>query len=145
MVDALDIVGDRYTLPIVREITYGYRRFNEIAAYTGAPRNLLTGRLRRLEEAGVLERRQYSERPARYEYRLTEAGRDLLPIVQGLKEWGERHGGRDEPIVVFEHSCGAEFHPVTVCAACREPVDPGSLEIVGGSNPPVPKPAAGAA
>jgi DNA-binding HxlR family transcriptional regulator len=130
--DAVGIVGDRYTFPLLREIAYGNRRFNDLAAYTGAPRNLLTSRLRMLEEAGVLERVPYSQRPPRYEYVLTAAGEELLPIMHHLKEWGERHCRDGEPVVTLTHTCGAEYHPLTVCAACREPFTPGSLQIVGG-------------
>src|SRR6202043_4038861 len=89
--DALSTVGDRYSLLIVREIGYGYVRFKDLVAYTGAPRDVLTSRLRRLEEVGVLERRMYSEHPPRYEYHLTQAGADLRPIVLALKEWGDQH------------------------------------------------------
>ena len=88
--DALDVVGDRYSLLIVREIGYGYRRFQELAGFTGAPRDVLTARLRRLEEIGIIERRMYSERPKRYEYHLTAAGQELRPMVLALKEWGDR-------------------------------------------------------
>jgi DNA-binding HxlR family transcriptional regulator len=138
--DALAVVGDRYSLLIVREIGYGYRRFNELAAYTGASRDVLTGRLRRLEEAGLVERRLYTERPERYEYHLTEAGRLLRPIVLALKEWGDQQCGPGAEPVVFQHSCGAEFHPLTVCAACREPVREGELTVVGGTHPVVGEP-----
>jgi DNA-binding HxlR family transcriptional regulator len=135
--DALAVVGDRYSLLIVREIGYGYRRFNELAGYTGASRDVLTGRLRRLEEAGLVERRLYSERPERYEYHLTEAGQQLRPIVLALKEWGDQQCGSGAEPVVFEHTCGAEFHPLTVCASCREPVGAGELTVVGGTHPVV--------
>ena len=119
--DALSTVGDRYSLLIVREIGYGYVRFKDLVGYTGAPRDVLTSRLRRLEDVGVLERRIYSEHPPRYEYHLTQAGADLRPIVLALKEWGDQHVNPGEEPVVFEHTCGAEFHPLTVCAACRGP------------------------
>ena len=133
--DALAIVGDRYSLLIVREIGYGYVRFNEIVAFTGAPRDVLTERLRRLEEVGVLERRQYSRRPPRYEYHLTATGMELRPIVIALKEWGDRClNAGNEPVLV-RHRCGAEFHALTVCAACHEPVLPGELEVNGGTHP----------
>jgi DNA-binding HxlR family transcriptional regulator len=75
--DALSIVGDRYALLVAREIGYGHTRFQDIATSTGAPRDVLTARLRKLEQAGVIERRQYSERPPRHKYLLTDAGRDL--------------------------------------------------------------------
>jgi DNA-binding HxlR family transcriptional regulator len=133
--DALAVVGDRYSLLLVREIGYGYRRFQDMAAFTGAPRDVLTSRLRRLEEVGILERRPYSERPPRHEYHLTEAGMELRPIVLALKEWGDRQCEPGEEPVVFEHTCGAEFHPLTVCAACREPVGAGELTVSGGTHP----------
>jgi DNA-binding HxlR family transcriptional regulator len=133
--DALAVVGDRYSLLIVREIGYGYRRFQQLAGFTGAPRDVLSSRLRRLEEIGVIERRLYSERPERYEYHLTSGGEELRPIVLALKEWGDRRCEAGMEPVVFAHSCGAEFHPLTVCAACREPVGPGELRVVGGTHP----------
>lgn len=133
--DALSIVGDRYSLLLVREIGYGYVRFNDLAVFTGAPRDVLTSRLRRLEEVGVLERRIYSEHPPRYEYHLTEAGERLRPIVLALKEWGDCELNPGAEPVIFEHSCGAEFHPLTVCAACSEPVGTGELTVKGGTHP----------
>ena len=133
--DALEIVGDHYSLLIVREIGYGFRRFNEIAAFTGAPRDVLASRLRRLEGIGILERRPYSDRPPRFEYQLTEMGGDLRPIVLAFKEWGDRQLNPGAEPVVFEHSCGAEFHPQTICAACGQPVRPGELIVKGGTHP----------
>jgi DNA-binding HxlR family transcriptional regulator len=133
--DALDVVGDRYSLLIVREIGYGYRRFQELAGFTGAPRDVLTARLRRLEEIGIVVRRLYWERPKRYEYHLTAAGQELRPIVLALKEWGDRQCTPGKEPVVFEHICGAEFHPLTICAACGQPVGPGELTVVGGTHP----------
>jgi DNA-binding HxlR family transcriptional regulator len=133
--DALAVVGDKYSLLVVREIGYGYRRFTDLAGYTGAPRDVLASRLRRLEEIGILERRPYSEHPPRHEYHLTEAGLELRPIVLALKEWGDRRCEPGEEPVVFEHVCGEEFHPLTVCAACRQPVEPGELVVTGGTHP----------
>jgi DNA-binding HxlR family transcriptional regulator len=133
--DALAVVGDRYSLLVVREIGYGYRRFQDMAGFTGAPRDVLSSRLRRLEEIGILERRQYSQHPPRHEYHLTDAGRELRPIVLALKEWGDRRCEPGSEPVVFEHTCGEEFHPLTVCAACREPVGEGELTVAGGTHP----------
>jgi DNA-binding HxlR family transcriptional regulator len=89
--DALDVVGDRWSLLILRELRFGVGRFNEIRVNTGAPRETLTARLRKLEEAGVITRHRYCERPPRDEYRLTEAGRALAPVLRDLREWGARH------------------------------------------------------
>jgi DNA-binding HxlR family transcriptional regulator len=133
--DALSIVGDRYALVVAREIRYGNTRFQDIVAGTGAPRDVLTSRLRKLEQWGVIERRLYSERPERYEYLLTEAGMELQPILLALKEWGDRHCNPGAEPVIFEHTCGEEFHPLTVCAACREPYRDGDLRVTGGTHP----------
>ncbi len=133
--DALSVVGDRYALLVVRELRYGKTRFSEIAAGTGAPRDVLTARLRKLEATGVIERRQYSERPPRHEYLLTEAGNDLAPILFALMHWGDRHLNPGREPIVFRHVCGAEFHPQTVCAACGDPVRDGDLTVSGGTHP----------
>ena len=133
--DALSLIGDRYALLIVREIRYGLTRFSDIQASTGAPRDVLTARLRKLEEAGLLVRRPYEERPPRYEYVLTEAGNELHLVLHALKEWGDRHCNPGNEPIVFGHTCGAEFHPLTVCAACREPLEDGDLTVIGGTHP----------
>ncbi|WP_285587351.1 helix-turn-helix domain-containing protein [Herbidospora sp. NBRC 101105] len=89
--DALEIVGERWSLLVVRELGFGVHRFKDIRVNTGAPRETLALRLRTLEEAGLIERRQYCDRPPRDEYLLTAAGRDLFPVLAALREWGERH------------------------------------------------------
>ena len=132
--DALSVFGDRYSLLIVREIGYRVVRFNELKQGTGAPGDVLSARLKRLEALDVIERRRYAERPPRYEYHLTDAGHDLRPIVLAIKEWGDLHINPGSEPVVFEHACGAQFHPHTVCASCGEPVEPGDLRIVGGTD-----------
>ncbi|MGW3635230.1 winged helix-turn-helix transcriptional regulator [Streptomyces sp. NPDC005122] len=136
MSDALAVIGDSHSLPLLRELVYGFHRFSDLATLTGAPRTLLTSRLRKLEEAGVIVRRQYSQHPPRFEYHLTGAGTDLIPVILSLKEWGERHTTDEEPKAIFQHSCGAELHPLTVCGACRLEIAPGDFEVVGGTHPP---------
>ena len=106
--DAMAIVGDRYSLLIVREIRYGNTRFQDIAAATGAPRDVLTARLRKLEAAGIIERRRYSDHPPRHEYLVTEAGNELHLVLHALKEWGDRHCNPGREPVVFSHVCGAD-------------------------------------
>ena len=133
--DALALVGERYALLVVRELRYGRTRFQDIAAGTGAPRDVLTARLRKLEQAGVIERRRYCEHPPRYDYLLTEAGRELQPILLALKEWGDRHCNPGAEPVIFRHACGAEFHARTVCEACGEAIRAGDLEVAGGTHP----------
>jgi len=92
--DTLDVVGERWSLLVLREINLGVRRFKDIQVNTGAPRETLSLRLRRLEESGVIERKRYCERPPRDEYQLTPVGEDLLPVLTSLHQWGERHGLR---------------------------------------------------
>jgi DNA-binding HxlR family transcriptional regulator len=87
---ALEVVGERWTLLIVRDAFLGVRRFDEFQESLGIARNVLTDRLNRLVEEGILERVRYSERPERFEYRLTDKGRDLQIALAGLGQWGDR-------------------------------------------------------
>lgn len=89
--DALGVVGERWTLLVLRELGFGVHRFNDIRTNTGAPRETLALRLRKLEEAGLVERRRYSEHPPRDEYLLTQAGKGIIPVLAALREWGETH------------------------------------------------------
>jgi len=89
--DALELIGDRWSLLVVREIGFGVRRFTDIQRTTGAPREMLTARLRKLEDVGVTTRQRYSDHPPRYEYTLTEAGRALVPVLRSLRRWGEKY------------------------------------------------------
>jgi DNA-binding HxlR family transcriptional regulator len=89
--DALEVVGERWSLLVLREIGFGVYRFKDIQVNTGAPRETLALRLRKLEEAGVIERRRYCDHPPRDEYLLTDAGRKLVPVLGALRAWGERH------------------------------------------------------
>jgi DNA-binding HxlR family transcriptional regulator len=89
--DALDIVGERWTLLVLRELGFGGTRFKEIQVNTGAPRETLSLRLRKLEDYRLIERRRYCERPPRDEYVLTPAGQDLQPVLRSLRQWGERY------------------------------------------------------
>ncbi|WP_202919574.1 winged helix-turn-helix transcriptional regulator [Streptomyces adustus] len=89
--DALKVVGDRWSLLVVRELCFGTHRFNEIQINTGVPAATLSERLRKLERAGVIARRRYCDHPRRYEYVLTAVGEDLSPVLAALGEWGARH------------------------------------------------------
>lgn len=114
---SLHLLGEKWSLLALREISYGNRRFVDIVRNTGAPKDRLAARLRHLEEAGVIERRLYQHRPDRYEYVLTEAGADLSPVLHALVLWGDRWLA-DTPPVTFEHTCGEPLEQVTVCRAC---------------------------
>jgi DNA-binding HxlR family transcriptional regulator len=121
----LDVVGEKWALLAIREVFLGNRRFDEMVHRTGAPRDTLAARLRTLTGAGVLEKRQYSEHPARFEYHLTEAGRDLYPVIITLLHWGDQYlAGADGPPLVLEHHCGHQLTAQVICQACGEPLDP---------------------
>lgn len=113
---ALSILGEKWSLLVVRELAYNVHRFDEIARKTGAPRDILTSRLRRLEGAGIIEKRQYHERPVRYEYHLTQAGEELRPVLLSLAQWGARWAA--PATVAFTHSCGETLELVHTCKAC---------------------------
>ena len=118
----LELIGEKWALLALREVFLGVRRFDTIQRNTGAPRDILSARLRKLVAGGVLERRKYQERPARFEYCLTEAGRELLPVLLTLMRWGDRHLADGEPPLTYRHRCGADLDSVLVCGACGEPV-----------------------
>ncbi|MFE3592293.1 winged helix-turn-helix transcriptional regulator [Streptomyces niveus] len=123
---ALSVVGDRWTLLVLRDALLGVRRFEDFRANTGASRPLLTERLATLVEHGVLRRVRYQERPERYEYRLTEKGAGLYPVIVSLLTWGDRWmAGDDGPPVRLRHeTCGHTTTPRLACPDCGEPIDP---------------------
>jgi len=114
---ALTVIGEKWSLLVVRELALGVHRFDEIQANTGAPRDILTTRLRRLEESGVLERRQYQERPVRFGYHLTPAGKELRPILLSLTAWGEKW---TQQVNAYDwvHECGETLELAHTCKAC---------------------------
>ena len=118
---ALAVVGERWTLLIVRDVLLGLRRFDEMQADLGIARNVLQARLTRLVDEGVLEKRLYRDRPKRYEYRLTEKGLDLWPTIVALMRWGDEHAAPEAgPPVVLEHrGCGGAVDDHRTCTACE--------------------------
>src|SRR5579859_6766373 len=119
----LELVGEKWALLAVREVFLGNRRFDEMVRRTGAPRDTLAARLRALVGAGILKRRQYSDHPARFEYHLTQAGRDLYPVIITLMRWGDEYlAGQDGPPLVLEHHCGHQLTAQVICEACGEPL-----------------------
>jgi DNA-binding HxlR family transcriptional regulator len=121
--DTLALVGEKYSLLVLREVCLGNRRFDQLVRNIGAPRDILATRLRRLVEAGILTKSVYSERPQRFEYRPTAAGLELEPVLVTLMAWGDRHLQKDDdrPMVI-EHICGHELVPVVTCSACGDAV-----------------------
>ena len=118
----LEVVGERWSLLIVRDVLLGLRRFDEIQANLGIARNILQTRLTRLLEHGVLERRPYQERPLRYEYRLTEKGLDLWPAIVALMRWGDRYAAprAGAPVLLEHRGCGGAVDEHRICGACGE-------------------------
>ena len=132
----LAVVGDRYSLAIVRELFYGNRRFVELVEQVAAPRTVLARRLTTLISAGVIHRRRYSEHPPRDEYLLTDAGRALAPVLLALKGWGDRWLRHGDQTTVFTHVCGSELQATMVCAHCSDEVRFEDLVVTGGTHPP---------
>jgi DNA-binding HxlR family transcriptional regulator len=130
---SLELVGERWSLLVVREVSLGNHRFSEIARGTGAPRDRLSARLTALVAAGVLERRPYSTAPPRSGYHLTKSGRDLLPVLQALLQWGDRWVA-DSPPVELHHSPGEDGDHVVdadwICRTCGEPVNASRVQRV---------------
>jgi DNA-binding HxlR family transcriptional regulator len=117
---ALGVLGDRWTLLVIRDAFFGVRRFDDFQRRLGVARNVLSDRLQRLVDEGLLERRRYQERPERFEYRLSEKGIDLWPAIITLMKWGDRYYAPPEgpPVVVRHKDCGGEVTPLLDCAAC---------------------------
>ena len=119
----LEVVGERWTLLILRDAFRGVRRFDDFADGLGIARNVLARRLDSLCEAGILERRRYQDRPERSEYRLTQRGRDLWPVLTALRGWGDRHVAPQGPPVRIEHvSCGGMLDVHVHCDRCGDEV-----------------------
>src|SRR5438105_12736149 len=140
---ALEVVGERWTLLIVRDAFHGgVRRFEDFQRRLGLARNVLTDRLQRLCALGVFERVRYQERPERHEYRLTDMGRDLWPVIIALRAWGDRHMAPAGPPVRLEHrGCGGRVEQQVVCADCGEPLRARDSEILPGPGAPPSPPA----
>ena len=119
----LDIVGEWWTLLIVRNIMLGQRRFEAIQADLGIARNILSDRLNTLVAHDVLTKVKYHEHPERYEYHLTEKGADLFPVIAALMAWGDKWSAPDGPPLVMRHTCEGRGEPQTVCSSCGEPMD----------------------
>jgi DNA-binding HxlR family transcriptional regulator len=117
---SLEVIGERWSLLIVREVMNGNRRFGEMQGSLGVARNVLSARLQRLIAEGILERRIYQEAPARYEYFLTEKGLDLWPALIALLGWGDRHsaGPAGPPKLIVHKECGGAVNDRGICESC---------------------------
>jgi DNA-binding HxlR family transcriptional regulator len=121
---AISVIGDRWTLLILRDCFLRVRRFEAFQERLGITRHILADRLRKLVKAGVLERVQYQSNPRRFEYRLTKKGLDLHPVLMGLVHWGDVHmaGARGRPVLHRHTKCDHDFDPVLACSKCGEEV-----------------------
>jgi DNA-binding HxlR family transcriptional regulator len=132
---ALELVGERWTLLIIRDLALGHHRFDQLLGSLGIASNVLTDRLNRLVSDGVVERVAYSERPQRFEYHLTKKGRELGVALLALMQWGDRHLSDKPPRIARRRSDGA---PVTVRLVVKDGsvVPPDDLELVPGPGAP---------
>lgn len=126
---SLAILGDRWTMLLIREAFLGTRRFDELQALTGASPQVVASRLARLVEAGILRKVAYQDRPARYEYRLTDMGRELQPVLVTLMTWGDKwlDDGQGPPNPLRHVGCGCISQPQLICDQCGEPALPGGV------------------
>jgi DNA-binding HxlR family transcriptional regulator len=120
----MDLLGDWWTPLVLREAFYGIRRFDEFQSGLGIARNTLADRLRRLVDEGLLEKQPYQRDPVRYDYLLTDKGRDFFGVIAAMMRWGDRWLAEEAgpPITMHHHSCGHDTHAEVVCASCREPI-----------------------
>ena len=118
---ALELVGERWTLLILRDVFLGVHRFDDLQRGLGVARNVLTDRLTKLVDAGILQKRAYQERPQRFEYRLTPKGNDLWPVLHSMMLWGDKHAQASPagPPTIIEHrGCGGAIDERRVCDRC---------------------------
>lgn len=127
---ALEVVGERWTFLILRDSLMDVRRFDQFLTRLGVARNVLTDRLNRLVDNGILERVAYQDRPLRHEYRLTTKGQELAPVIITLMEWGDRYlaGEAGAPMINEHADCGGHVVAQVVCEKCERPL---ALDEVG--------------
>jgi DNA-binding HxlR family transcriptional regulator len=134
----LESIGDRWTMLVIRDAFLGVRRFEDFQRDLGVARNVLADRLARLVEDGILERRRYQEKPKRFEYRLTEKGLDLWPVLVSLMKWGDRHavaaGG--PPTLILHRDCGGVVDERFRCTECGADVEARTAEARPGPGAP---------
>jgi len=131
----LEVVGEWWTMLIIRDAFLGVTRFDLFQERLGIARNVLQQRLEGLVEQQVMERVPYSEHPPRYDYRLTAKGRDLWPVLNAMRQWGDDYAAPDGPPVVLTHkSCGQVTRADLVCSVCREPIDARSVRAGAGDG-----------
>ncbi|MCW0182318.1 MAG: helix-turn-helix transcriptional regulator [Zavarzinia sp.] len=130
----LDVIGDGWTLLILRDLFLGLDRFDDLVANLGISRNLLTRRLTLLVDNGIVERRAYTRRPLRHAYGLSPAGADLVPAILALTAWGERWARPAEgsPMIFIHETCGQPFEAKVCCSACGGRIEAGAVRVLPG-------------
>ena len=125
------VIGDRWTLLVLRDCFLRVRRFDDFQARLGVTRHVLADRLKKLVRYGVLRRVPYQERPKRYEYILTQKGLDLHPVMMAIVHWGDLHmiDERGRPRLHQPKVCGKMFDPVMTCSECGEPLSPKAVHV----------------
>jgi DNA-binding HxlR family transcriptional regulator len=130
------MLGERWVFAVLRAAYFRARTFEDYAAATGIARNVLADRLKRLVEYGILEKRPYEQtgNRTRSEYRLTEAGLDLYPVIVAMMQWGNRYAGFEEgpPVVLRHRGCGEITEPRMVCSECGEQITAREMEPMPG-------------
>jgi len=131
---SLEIVGERWSLLIIRDIFRGRRRFDQIQKSLGIARNVLTARLNRMFDAGILEKRAYQTNPERYEYFLTQKGLDLWPVLMAFLGWGDKYCAPEEgvPRLIVHKECGGEIDDRRICQKCGKHLDVREAESIPG-------------
>ncbi|GAA2270233.1 helix-turn-helix domain-containing protein [Actinomadura luteofluorescens] len=126
---SLEVVGDRWTMLVIRSAFQGVRRFDDFQDALGVARNVLTDRLNRLCDEGIMRRVPYQQRPERHEYRLTRKGVELWPAVMTLMMWGDRHYAPDGPPLVIGHrGCDGTLTPSFTCGSCGAHLGPADVD-----------------
>ena len=134
----LAVIGDRWTLLIIRDLFLGVKRFENFRDSLGISRTLLAERLSLLEAEGVVRKLPYQDRPVRHGYHLTQKGIDLYPVLMALVGWGDKYyaGDKGPPVVPHHRTCGHDFHAVLHCSECGEALSPFDTEPRIGDNYP---------
>ena len=140
----LEVVGEWWSMLIVRDAFLGVTRFDAFQERLGISRNVLNQRLTKLVQEGIFDRVPYSDHPPRYDYRLTAKGRDLWPVLTAMRQWGDKYEAPDGPPIRLVHrGCDKVSHAVMTCSACGERVSardvrvlrgPGDLDYLAGST-----------
>jgi DNA-binding HxlR family transcriptional regulator len=131
---SLEVVGERWTLLIIRDLFLGLRRFDELQANLGVARNVLASRLEKLVAEGVVEKALYEERPPRHEYRLTEKGTELFPLIATMVAWGDAHAPAPDgpPTLLVHRGCGGALDAHQLCTTCGKALSAAEVQALPG-------------